>query len=426
MDIYVSASVGQDTNDGLSAVTPKKSIVAGYALLRNGQPDRLLLRAGDVFYTGLGDWRKSGQDSTRPMIVSTYDQTSAWTQAILRTGAAPALTAQSASGLAVHDVHFENLFCHAHTRDPLATQPVSTSGSSGINWLRGAKNVKFKRVSLTCYYNGVNLQDFYKDGIDGVTFLDCAILDSYADKTRADQGHCQGMYLDGVKNVTIQGCTFDHNGWHEAVPGAYATIYNHNLYVQTNCVNVSVLDSVFMRASSHSIHFRPGGVCTGNLFFRNPISLQMGYQATPNVQGVIAANVVLEGTDIGPPTDPALGVQSQPRGWGIYLENVTSVRVEDNLLTHCSASGPNTRALNVAANVTYLNNKVWKWPTGSSYAVSTAQPQSSGPFKDPERRLIAKGYADTVSDFFTKTREVNPVYRAPDLAFWVRLGFLPA
>jgi len=41
--IYVSSSTGSDTNNGLSAASPVKSLTRGYNLLRDGQPDWLAL-----------------------------------------------------------------------------------------------------------------------------------------------------------------------------------------------------------------------------------------------------------------------------------------------------------------------------------------------------------------------------------------------
>ena len=47
--VYVSSSEGDDNNDGLSEATPKETIAAGDALIRDGFPDHLLLKRGDVF-----------------------------------------------------------------------------------------------------------------------------------------------------------------------------------------------------------------------------------------------------------------------------------------------------------------------------------------------------------------------------------------
>ena len=44
--IYVSSSIGDDTNDCLSETAPCKTMSAGVALLRDGMPDWLLLARG--------------------------------------------------------------------------------------------------------------------------------------------------------------------------------------------------------------------------------------------------------------------------------------------------------------------------------------------------------------------------------------------
>ena len=43
-----------------------------------------------------------------------------------------------------------------------------------------------------------------------------------------------GIYVDGVDGCRIEECLFDHNGWRPTVPGADATIYRHNIYIQGN------------------------------------------------------------------------------------------------------------------------------------------------------------------------------------------------
>src|SRR5690606_6289182 len=50
--VYVSSSGGDDRNDGLSPESPKRTIRAGYGLLRDGPPDWLLLRSGDTWGAG--------------------------------------------------------------------------------------------------------------------------------------------------------------------------------------------------------------------------------------------------------------------------------------------------------------------------------------------------------------------------------------
>lgn len=70
--VYVSSSAGDDANDGLSPVTPKKTLAAAVALLRQGEPDWLLLRGGDVWVEGLAGYSLSGRSEDEPMVITTY------------------------------------------------------------------------------------------------------------------------------------------------------------------------------------------------------------------------------------------------------------------------------------------------------------------------------------------------------------------
>src|SRR3989338_1091043 len=70
--IYVSSSEGNDLNDGLSPQTPKQTISAGKALLRDTYPDWLLLKRGDMWYETLDGWKISGRSADEPMLISSY------------------------------------------------------------------------------------------------------------------------------------------------------------------------------------------------------------------------------------------------------------------------------------------------------------------------------------------------------------------
>jgi len=70
--VYVSSSLGSDTNDGLTPATPKKTLVAAVALLRDGHPDWLLLRRGDEWTEGLGGFDLGGRSAGEPMVITTF------------------------------------------------------------------------------------------------------------------------------------------------------------------------------------------------------------------------------------------------------------------------------------------------------------------------------------------------------------------
>lgn len=422
--VYVSSSYGLDTNDGLSSDKPKKTISAGVSQLRTGYPDWLLLKRGDVFTTGLGDWRKSGRSATEPMVVWSYG--TGTDRPILKTGVTNAITTQSSSGVPIHSMSFVGLHFYAHTRDPNGTEFTGTSGGGGIHWLHGAKNVVFDDLKIESYTTGIAIQDYFLDGVSDVSIVNCVIIDSYCDKNNS-QGHSSGLYVSSVKGLLVENCVIDHNGWNEIVAGGYATIFNHNVYVQTSCDRVVMRNNIISRASSHGIHFRPGGLCENNLFFRNPINVQMGYTETADwpdgVTGTIIDNVIQEANDIAPtPTGP------MPRGWGIYLEaiNIKDVTIQENVVAHLATTSGNKSAITKHANAKYLGNVVWDYPVTD--VEDGVEFISTGPFYASERKVADYAGASSVDTFYQKVRaqsrdtfDLN--YSASAVNNWFRQGF---
>src|SRR6185369_2176897 len=70
--VYVSTSEGSDSNNGLSPDDPVRSLARGESLVRNGSPDQLLLKRGDVWNESFGGFAKSGRGTDEPLVISTY------------------------------------------------------------------------------------------------------------------------------------------------------------------------------------------------------------------------------------------------------------------------------------------------------------------------------------------------------------------
>ena len=50
LTIYVSSSLGDDANDGLSEATPVKTVGRAVSMARTGYPDYILFRKGDTWW----------------------------------------------------------------------------------------------------------------------------------------------------------------------------------------------------------------------------------------------------------------------------------------------------------------------------------------------------------------------------------------
>lgn len=71
--VYVDSSRPDDTGDGLSESTAKKTIAAGLALIRTGNPDWLLIKKGSEFVNEFIDLQfHSGLSADERLIITTY------------------------------------------------------------------------------------------------------------------------------------------------------------------------------------------------------------------------------------------------------------------------------------------------------------------------------------------------------------------
>lgn len=316
--IFVSSSTGDDGYDGLTPATAKRTIAAGVDLLQHGSPDWLLLKRGDVWQEGLGQWKKSGRSASEPMVVWTYGD--APDRPLLLTSSHAAIWTNGGGGspatidnLAVVGLHFRP---QAYTGGGDCPGAQLLQPSSHF-WI---EDCKFEGYSTNLVFqgNGGRHTDF--------RLRRSVIVDAHNDHSTGE--HSQGLYAYGVDGLLIEENVFDHNGWSESVPGAYADIYSHNLYIDNGNTGVEVRGNLIANASSHGLQLRCGGTVVDNLFVRNSIALLMGGGNNPEPGGVraeVLKNVILDGKNID---------DANPRGWGIVLSNISSGSVAYNLVAN--------------------------------------------------------------------------------------------
>ena len=288
--IYLSSSTGSDKNNGLTPATAVATIPKGQTLLRNGMPDQLLLKRGDVFHGVFSYWGLSGRSASEPMLVGAYG-TGARPLVDCGTGTAAFMSSSegSASFVDVIGVGFDPLY-----RDPNSSlyDPTKVGGTTGFRWyVPGGGHVLVEDCAFN--YFKLNL-DFEYGGTD-FTVRRCVINNSYAINS-----HSQGIYANNVTYLTVEQNTFDHDGWLAGVSGAGQAGYNHAMYFSAATGHMTVRDNVIANASFSGVMARSGGDITGNLFVNCPIALVFGNangsDSTPGgVTGSILNNV-LSGT----------------------------------------------------------------------------------------------------------------------------------
>ena len=329
--VYLSSSGGSDTNSGLLPTAPVATIAKAESLLRNGMPDQILFKRGDTFHDSFGNnWQLSGQDAADPMVIGAYG-----------TGARPLIDSGSATWainiggstpvnfLDVLGIAFEPL-----SRDPTSASfvaPTSSSGAgtTGFRWYSPGGNVVIEDCSFQYYMYNLDIETWPFSTVtspSNFTLNRDVISNSYS-----VSGHSEGIYASSINNLTVTGCTFDHDGWNASIAGAGQAGYNHDIYVSFDCTGLVVEGCVLAEASFAGIMARSGGVIDDNLFVNDPIAVSFGdangADSTPGgVSGQLVGNAVVG--------DGALG--NLPWGQGFEIGNTkpgADVLVADNVFT---------------------------------------------------------------------------------------------
>lgn len=313
--IFVSSSEGSDSNSGLTPDRPVKSLSRAYDLLRDGYPDWMLLKRGDVWYESFPRWSKSGRAEDEKLVVGAYGESSERPQ-IRPDGGVTALPGHGSDAVA----HIVFVGFHLEPNNRTADQ-----GGGGIGWLKESDDILFEDLYIDGFATNVNLQAFGGPDkpVRNIRFNGCVIVDAWN-----NNGHSQGLFAKGIDGLTIENSVFDHNGWNLAM-GAEPTIFNHNIYIQLGCEDVVLRNSTISNGSSHGVQMRSGGVVENNIFLLNPISVLFGggYNPSGTISGSIQNNLILDGKDMN---------NSAPRGWAIDVQNANPVIVQDNFILNSS------------------------------------------------------------------------------------------
>jgi hypothetical protein len=312
--IYVSNSKGNDKNTCLTEAAPCKTIAAGVKKMRNGYPDHLYLKRGDVWRDQSLSNLTSGRSSKEPAVISFYGNS----------GKRPKLEVSATSNIhkkGIQFVHFIGLEISAYKMDPKNSAFTGTNRGNVV--MLGAKeNLLFEDNVFN--YVEVVIQSWEGGTPKNLTFRRNIWTGSYYNKSSLDRNtRPSNMYIDGVDGITIEENVFDHGGWNASVPNAGANMFNHNIYIQHN-VNgdkVALRRNIITRASSHGAQLRAGGLAEDNFFGRNAVGFLIGYGSEPLKTGVKAHainNVISEGHSMVKGLDACKGTNlCTPAVWGI-------------------------------------------------------------------------------------------------------------
>jgi hypothetical protein len=266
--IYVSSAHGNDKNSGLTAAAPVATLAAGYALLRTGTDDQLLLERGDTWTTSFPQWTKSGASASNPMVVGTYGTGN---RPLIYTGTGDGIAANSPRGSSYLVIQGLNFI--ANGRDPSLAKVSAAAAAAqpdGLQILGAATDITVEDCAFSYYGNGIDVQGMFGT-VSNVTVRRTTVQDAYCTSQ-----HSQGLYADTMSGLTLDQDVFDHNGWNATVAGAGMTVFNHDVYVYATATGLTLTDCVISNASYAGIMARSGGVIQDNLFLNDAVGVAFG------------------------------------------------------------------------------------------------------------------------------------------------------
>ena len=264
--IYCSNSGGLDTNDGLTELTPKKTLSAASSLYRHGFPDHCLLKSGD-------EWPleqiivKGGRSDDERAVLSSYGA-----------GDRPAIDdirwtlgggAQPRSFFNYIGIEFKS---YKMIPGGPYYDPLKESDSKSVN--DNSQNVLFE----DCKWNYCQLN--YSDGVANMAIRRCIFHGAYYNQSSYSSSKRPSSFHSGgfTGYLTIEDSIMDHGGWNSEIEGAAANIYNHNIYMSYTATANSILlrNNIFTRGSSHGTQMRLGGTVDNNFYSENANSFLFG------------------------------------------------------------------------------------------------------------------------------------------------------
>ena len=346
--IYVSASSGDDVNNGLSPEHAVASLKRGAALVRDGHPDFLLLKRGDVWYKqGLGRF-KSGKNQVEPLVIASYGES------IQR----PRIEVDR---YFLNDINRPKRYLAvlgleivALGKDPTQSAFDGKSGG-GIRYVSGAHSGHLLFEDMHLQYAEFIIQNTVATELRRNTIYrsyrvgTCAFNEDGSPDFRGNRRYRpSGIFAGKNSELVLEGNFFYENGWNPDVENACATIYNHNVYLADN-KHVVFRDNISLRPSSIGLkvtanrgeHSSDQLHIINNLFAEGEIGISIGgNKHSPHrfANTIIRDNVF---THIGrnPPTKRELS-------WYIDVIDNDHTLIENNLLLNSPAFS-NTFGINL-------------------------------------------------------------------------------
>lgn len=417
--VYVSSSTGDDLNSGFSPAQAKRTVAAACVLLRDGFPDWVLLKRGDVWSEAFPQWTKSGRRGAEPMVIGSYG---VGARPLLNTGSGTGFFTVADPGpkahLAITDIHL------------CADRNAGESPDAGLTILSHWSDVLIENCMIERYAANIVIQEVSTGRPSNIRVRRCVIVDAF----RAGDAHSQGIFAGAIDGLLVEECIFDNNGWRRGVSGAQANIFNHNMYLHESCTAVVVRGNISARGSATGILQRCGGISEGNLLLQNPVAIFFGTTDQPGItaRGAVRNNVILDARDIA---------SDSPRGFGIWLGAACRSDVYGNIVAHQHSGSANVNAFTLEGDmvsVPVYQNFVYDWTvpngtTGTAFTMNLSTAHgvtfADNVLQQPRGGFLIEMTGQPAADsgplfgrntYFTANNPPNQFYYGTDYPGWIQ------
>jgi hypothetical protein len=339
--IYCDAAKANDTGDGLTPATAKKTYAAAYAVwvgAGSNPGDQLMLAQGGTYTdpgdTTLGDLTNHGGASmTYPAAVLSYDSADATNQAKFgrATGAnMPTLISPAPGGsFTVSSLSMQAAFGQHY----VVVQGVNFDAQAASNAKLRFVNRRDGLAFQNCRLNAIRIEYDNEATIatngraQSILFSKCAFFGQW----NATNGNSSGWYAAGVDGLWCQDCIFVHCGWKigaargDDTSGAYAaggaSILGHGQYYHATNINGRFDRCVYVDSAADGLNIRGAAVATCISTLDEPVAGAIGgfstdyHEAAGGVLITVDDWLIMGGADIN---------TNQPRGFGPGITNTIS------------------------------------------------------------------------------------------------------
>jgi len=259
--VYVSSSLGNDDTaefvtssdvddvNNPGSIKPYKTIEAALGQTRDGYPDWVILRRGDVWEVSNVLSITAGRSVFERSVVTSYGTSKH--RPLIKTKANKGFSLW----VSVDFVAIIGISLYADYRDPSSSTFDgwgNTRNPIGIYMYQPDGRIK-KAVLIE--NNDIN---FFGTGIvmtgDGA-LEDVVIRRNVVRNSYSESSHSQGVYANNA-SILLEENVFDHNGWYKQQMHSgnnqeegQATFFNHNTYF-SNAKNTRFVNNIFLRSAS--------------------------------------------------------------------------------------------------------------------------------------------------------------------------------